>query len=183
MFDNYSYKKKFQALLVIFIMLSVAAYKRSFNNLFQVIGENKTLSAKADEINKKANNTDGLMQDIAYLDKIIGKEGVTKEMVQQGIVGFASEKEPGVSINDLQPIHVFSDENYSVITNQLDVTGNSNQLIQLGYDFEKEFNFSRLVSMNFYTTRKNDNPAVLHLKMIFQNYEIATMPMNEDKNE
>lgn len=171
MFENYSYKIKCTALIVVFLMLSITAYKRSFHTLFQVISEYKVLSAKADDINKKANNTDGLIRDIAYLDKIIGKEGITKEMVQQGIVSFASEKHPQVSINDLQPIHVFPDDNYTIITNQLDVTGNSNQLLQLGYDFEKEFNFSRMVSMNFYIAKKNNKSDVLHLKMIFQNYE------------
>lgn len=175
MFENYSYKKKFTALLIVFLMLSITAYKRSFSTLFKVIGEYKTLAIKADAINNKANNSDQLIRENAYLDNIIGKEGITKEMAQQEIIGFAAQKNPQVSINDLQPIHIFSDENYNIITNQLDVTGNSNQLLQLGYDFEKEFSFSRIVSMNFYTIKKNGKPELLHLKMIFQNYEIATI--------
>ncbi|TGD56843.1 hypothetical protein [Flavobacterium humi] len=170
MFEQYSYKKKCMALAVIFVMLSITAYKRSFKTLLEVIGEHRTLTAKVDDLNKKASNANGLMEDVAYLDKIIGKEGTSKEMVQQGLVSFASQK-PNVSIHDLQPIHVFSDENYTIATNQLDVTGGANQLLQLGYDFEKNFNLSRMVSMDFYTTKKNNNDEVLHLKMIFQNYE------------
>jgi hypothetical protein len=169
MFDQYSYKKKFMALVLIFVMLSITAYKRSFSTLFQTISEYKTLSSKIDELNKKASNTNGLIKDVAYLDKIIGKEGTTKEMIQQGIVSFASE----ISIHEVQPIHVFLDENYTIITNQLDVTGGANQLLQLGYDFEKKFELSRITSMNFYTTKNNNKSEVLHLKMIFQNYEIA----------
>ena len=171
MFENYSYKKKFTALIAIFLMLSITAYKRSFHSLFQVMEEYKELSEKVDDINKKANNTDGLLRDIAYLDKVIGKEGITKEMAQQGIVSFATKNNAQISINDVQPIHVFSDDNYRIITNQLDVTGNSNQLLQLAYDFEKQFDLSRIVSMNFHTTKKNNEFEVLHLKMIFQNYE------------
>lgn len=171
MFENYSYKKKFTALIAIFLMLSITAYKRSFHSLFQVMEEYKELSEKVDDINKKANNTDGLLRDIAYLDKVIGKEGITKEMAQQGIVSFATKNHAHISINNVQPIHVFSDDNYRIITNQLDVTGNSNQLLQLAYDFEKQFDLSRIVSMNFYTTKKNNKFEVLHLKMIFQNYE------------
>lgn len=171
MFDNYSYKKKFTALIVIFFMLSITAYKRSFHALFQVINEYQILSEKVDDINKKANNMEGLIRDIAYLDKIIGKEGITKEMAQQGIVGFATKKHPQISINDLQPIHIFSDDNYRIVTNQIDITGNADQLLRLGYDFEKEFDFSRIVGMNFYTIKKNNKFEILHLKMIFQNYE------------
>lgn len=54
MFENYSYKQKFYALIVLFFMLSVTAYKRSFRALFDVVCEYKTLSKKADDINKKA---------------------------------------------------------------------------------------------------------------------------------
>ncbi|OXA99542.1 hypothetical protein [Flavobacterium pectinovorum] len=171
MFENYSYKKKFMVLLLVFVMLLITAYKRSFHNLFQVIHEYKTLSEKTNDINKKANNTEKLTKEINYLDRVIGKEGITKEMVQQGIISFASTEDPKISINDLQSSHVFSDENYRIISNQLDVTGNCNQLLALGYGFEKKFDYSRIVSMNFYTTKKNNTSEVLHLKMIFQNYE------------
>ncbi|PKB18323.1 hypothetical protein [Flavobacterium sp. 5] len=171
MFENYSHKQKFHALIIVFFMLSITAYKRSFHTLYEVITEYHTLSKKAEDINRKAKNTNSLNKDIAYLDKIMGKEGVSKEMVQQGIVSFASENSRGISISDLKPIHDFQEDNYHIITNQLDVTGNSNQLLKLTYDFEKKFDFSRIVSMNFYTAKKNNKSEVLHLKMIFQNYE------------
>lgn len=171
MFENYSYKQKFYALIGLFFILSITAYKRSFHALFEVVTEYSTFSKKADDINKKAKNTNGLTKDIAYLNKIIGKEDVTKEMVQQGIVSFASENAPEVSISDLKPIHDFPEDDYHIITNQLDVTGNSNQLLKLAHNFEEKFDISRLVSMNFYTTKKNNKSEVLHLKMIFQNYE------------
>ncbi|WP_281635429.1 hypothetical protein [Flavobacterium marginilacus] len=171
MFENYSYKQKFHALIVIFFMVSITAYKRSFCTLYEVISEYRTLSKTVDDINKKAKNTSGLNKDISYLDKIMGKEGVSKEMVQQGIISFASENSREISINDLKPIHDFLEDDYHIITNQLDVTGNSNQLLKLTYDFEKSFNLSRIVSMNFYTAKKNNKSEILHLKMIFQNYE------------
>ncbi|WP_431244365.1 hypothetical protein ACQ9BO_08640 [Flavobacterium sp. P21] len=153
MFENYSYKQKFHALIVIFFMLSITAYKRSFHTLFEVVSEYHMLSKKADDINKKAKNTGTLKNDVEYLDRIIGKEGVTKEMVQQGIIGFATTNS-GASINDLKPIHDYPEADYHIITNQLDVTGNANQLLDLAYNFEKNFNYSRMVSQNFYTTKK-----------------------------
>lgn len=170
MFENYSYKQKFYALGIVFLMLSITAYKRSFHTLFEVVSEYRVLSKKADDISRKAKNTGTLKNDVEYLDKIIGKEGVTKEMVQQGIIGFASSNS-GISINDLKPIHDFPETDYHIITNQLDVTGNANQLLELAYNFEKKFNYSRMVSQSFYTTKKNNKSEVLHLKMIFQNYE------------
>jgi len=170
MFENYSYKQKFYALIIVFFMLSITAYKRSFHTLFEVVSEYRMLSKKADDINKKAKSNGTLRNDVEYLNRIIGKEGVTKEMVQQGIIGFASATQ-GVSINDLKPIHDYAETDYHIITNQLDVTGNANQLLELAYNFEKKFDYSRMVSQNFYITKKNNKSEVLHLKMIFQNYE------------
>jgi hypothetical protein len=171
MFDQYSYKQKFSALLIIFFMLAITAYKRSFSQLIQTYKEHKLLSEKVNDFNKKSNKLDALTKDVALMDRVIGKAGESKEVIQQEIISFASEKHPEVSINDLQPIHVFSDDDYKIVTNQLDVTGNANQLLRLAYDFEKEFSYSRIVSMNYYTTKKNNKTEVLHLKMIFQNYE------------
>ena len=171
MFEAYSYKKKFLALLAVFVMLSITAYKRSFHTLFQVLEEYEVLAAKDQEFNAKKNNVDALQKEIAYLDQTIGKEGISKEEMQQGIVSFATGKNPQISISDLQPIHLFSEDNYTIITNQLDITGNVNQLLKVSYDFEKNFNLSRLVSMNFYRTKSTNKTEVLHLKMIFQNYE------------
>lgn len=170
MFDKYSYKQKCLALCIVFFMLLATAYKRSFSMLIEAIKENKTLSKTTEEFDKKSNNFDRLSREIALLDKTIGEEGVSKEKVQQSIVSFISENHPQVSINDLQPIHVFSDENYKITTNQLDVTGGVNQLLKLGYDFEKQFKLSRIVSMNFYKAKQNKSE-ILHLKIIFQNYE------------
>jgi hypothetical protein len=171
MFENYSYKQKFYALVIIFIMLSITAYKRSFHTLFEVVSEYRTLSKRSDVIFKKTKNTGTLRNDVDYLDKIIGKEGVTKEMVQQGIISFASTNSTNISINDLKAIHDFPEDDYHIITNQLDVTGNANNLLALAYNFEKNFNYSRMISLNFYTTKKNNKSNVLHLNMIFQNYE------------
>ncbi len=169
MFEQYTYKKKFIALGLVFVMLCITAYKRSFSTLVEVIKENKELTNNVEQLNQKAKNSDKLTQEVAALDKLIGKEGMQSQEVQQQIVNFATNK-ANVSISDLQPIHTADDGNYVISTNQIDVTGNVNQLLQLGYTFEKDFDLSRLASMNFYTTKKNNKIEVLHLKMIFQNY-------------
>ena len=171
MFEKYSYKKKFLALLVLTFVIAITAYKRSFSTLIQIIKEHNALSEKIEDINRKASSSTNLAEEVAYLDRIIGKEGISKEAIQQEIVNFTSKRHPKVSINVLEPIHLFPDENHTIITNQIDVTGNVNQLLQLGYDFEKNFSDSRIVNMHFYTTKKNNKIDLLHFKLIFQNYE------------
>lgn len=170
MFEQYSYKQKCIALIVLFCLLSATAWKRSFGPLYQLIVENRNLAAENRNVNKKTGSFAELTADNQKLDRIIGKEGVSKEKIQQEIVNFV-EQNSDASINELQPVHTFSDANFRIVTNQLDITGNANSLLRLGYDFEKNFRYSRVVSLNFYTTQKNNDTKQLHLKIIFQNYE------------
>lgn len=170
MFKQYSYKQKFVVLLLVFVMLSITAYKRSFSTLFQVIQENNKLSNQINQLKGKAKNTDKLMYEVATLDRIIGKEGLEPQEVQQKIVNFVTSN-GNVSIYDLQPIHYATDGNYEINTNQIDVTGNVNQLLQVCYNFENEFDYSRLSSINLSKNKKNSKIEKLHMTMIFQNYK------------
>lgn len=170
MFNNYSYKTKFKALIVIFCLLGLTAYRRSFSTLLAVISENKNLNEKVSTVTENSKNLRELTAELNSIDKVIGKEGIVKEKIQQDIIDFATQH-GGISIHNLQSIHEYSDQNHIVYTNQLDITGDLNQLLSLSYKFEKEFTQSRLVSLNYYTAKKNNNTSVLHLKMIFQNYE------------
>ena len=171
MFNQYTYKQKFTALLIVFCMLLVTAYKRSFSQLITSYSEYKTLSEKANEFNSKSKQFGKLTTDVASLDQIIGKGGKPKEIIQQEIISFIANKHSEVAINTIQPIHLFNDQSFAVVTNIIDLTGNSNQLLQTAYDFENNFNTSKIVSLQFYTEKKSDKEEKLHLKLIFQNYE------------
>jgi hypothetical protein len=173
MFEQYTYKQKSIALVVVFLMLSYTAYKRSFKNLIEVYGENKELTKRSNDIASKSKNLDILSMEIASYDKYLGNQNIARDVVQQEVIAFSTQHE-GISINDLQAIHAFEGENYSIYTNQLDVTGNINDLLKLAYDFETKFNFSRVVSTNYYTVKKNNANEILHLKILFQNYQMKS---------
>lgn len=171
MFEQYTYKQKCIALIVIFFMLSYTAYKRSFKNLIEVYKESTELTKLSNDIASKSKNLELLSMEIASYDKYLGNQNIARDIVQQEIIAFATQHD-GVSINDLQAIHTFEGENYTIYTNQLDATGNINSLLKLGYDFETKFNYSRVVSTNYYTVKKNNSNEILHLKVLFQNYEM-----------
>lgn len=171
MFKQYSYKLKFKFLIVFFIILSITAYKRSFSNLILLYKENRTLKEKKALMNNQTPNIKALTNEVAGLDKLIGKEGVEKEKIQQEIIDFLVKNGSGISINDLQPIHNFIYDDYQVYTYQIDLTGGYNQLLDITYKFEKQFDYSKIISLAFYTDKKNSKKETLHLKLIFQNYE------------
>lgn len=169
MFDSYTYRQKCAGLVIVTVVLSGAAYKRSFGPLMEVISENNKLVSKAENFGSNYKSVEELSRELAVIDRTLGKKDVTKEEIQQGIISFTAKHE-GVSISRLYPMHVFQNENYSIITSQLDITGSAQDLLVVGYAFEKEFALSRTVSLDFYKEKKNKSE-VLHLKIIFQNYE------------
>ena len=170
MFESYSYKKKFVALILIFCMLSVAAYRRSFKSLIEAYKENRELKELSNSIKSKTDNIDGLRNKVYQYDKFLGNQNVSNDVIQQEIISFSTYHK-GILIHELETTHVFEKENYRILTNQLDVIGNINDLLKLTYDFETKFSFSRVISMNFYVKKKSNSSEELHLKIIFQNYE------------
>lgn len=171
MFDQYSYKIKFRALIGVSILLACAAYKRSFGPLKEVVRQHSELSGKLAAMGSVAQDKGILEQDMSMLDRLIGKQDAQKEEVQQGIVAFVSKSGNHISFNNLQSIHEFHDEQYIVYTYQLDMTGQYNDLLKMLYDFEKHFDYSKVVSVHFFAEKKNNIAEKLHLNITFQNYE------------
>ena len=118
----------------------------------------------------KTDNIDDLRNKVFQYDKFLGNQNVSNDVIQQEIISYSTSHK-GISIHELETTHVFEKENYRVLTNQLDVIGNINELLKLTYDFETKFSFSRVISVNFYVKKKNNSSEELHLKIIFQNYE------------
>lgn len=171
MFEQYTYKQKTLALLIIFVMLGITAYKRSFKNLIAVYSENKELAKLSEEIKRKSVSLEKLSKEIAQYDNYLGTQNIASDIVQQEIVNFATHHN-GISINSMQSIHTFEGDDYKAYTHQLDVTGDLNNLLQLVYDFETTFNFSRVVSTHFYKVKKSNTTEQLHVRILFQNYEM-----------
>ncbi|AEW86797.1 hypothetical protein B0A78_11565 [Flavobacterium columnare NBRC 100251 = ATCC 23463] len=171
MFNQYTFKQKFKALIFVFFLLLITAYKRSFSPLMDSYGEYKTLKAKTQEINSKSSGVKKLNEEVTKLDLLIGKSEKEKEVIQQEIIDFVTKNHPEVTIHTIQPIHFFKEEHFSVITNTIVLSGTTNQLLKTAYNFENQFESSKLISLHFFTEKKNDKEEKLYLKLIFQNYE------------
>ncbi|WNM19458.1 hypothetical protein [Flavobacterium capsici] len=171
MFNQYTFKTKVKFLGILFLMLSVASYRRSFSNLIDLYKENSMLTEKKSTMNSQSSNIYVLQKDVKDLDKLIGKIGVEKENIQQKIIDFSVKNGKKLEINSIQTIHESRQNDYLVYTYQIDLTGNYNNLLELTYEFEKKFEYSKIVSTKFYTENKNNKKEILHLNLIFQNYE------------
>ncbi|WP_452223483.1 hypothetical protein [Lacinutrix chionoecetis] len=172
MFNNISYKKKFFALIMIGVVLSISAYKRSFSLTIDSYKESKSLIERLDYINVSSNSVSILDKEIQFLNNLIGEDNIEPELVQQEILNFVTNSSPSVSVINIEEVHSAIDNDFNIYSNQLTLEGAFEDLLETVYSFEKEFVYSRLVNVSFFKkkdfkTRKEK----LYSKIIFQNYE------------
>ena len=171
MFENFTYKQKLIGLGVLTVLLFFVANKRSFNITKQAYKQAKELNEKFDYVSKSSANVLEIQDELALYDKIIGIKGVAPEDVQQNILDFTTSFAE-INVFGMEEIHFAESNGFTIITNQLILEGEYNNLIEVIYEFEKKFEYSNVVSVSFlkereYKTRKNK----LRVKIIFQNYE------------
>lgn len=174
MFTNLSYKQKFFAIIVGFVLLTMACYKKTYKHMFAARTELKNVEQKLSNTNNSYNELFSLKNEIQILDDLIGGHSVDPEGVQQKILDFISNTKLNVNIISIEDVHLFSDSEFLIYSNQVELEGSYTNLINLLYETEKNFKNSRVVSSKFYSKKKyNTNKQKLFLKIILQNYEKA----------
>lgn len=172
MFENLSYKKKFFAVLILLVVMGITAYKRSFSMTIDaatLLEESRQKLAKVSNSQQRITN---LVKDVAYLDKIIGKEVANPDIVQQEILNTFTDLNSNAELVKLEEIHKASDAYFNVYSNRLILSGSFNDLLKTTYNYEKEFDFSRVVSIQFYIKKEpRTRKKKLFEQIIFQNYE------------
>lgn len=172
MFKTVPYKRKFIIVVIGFVILLLAAYKKNFKNIFEIRNQINHLDQKLNTVDGSYNQIFFLKNEIAQLNDLIGGQTKAPELVQQLILDFITNTGLKINIHDIKDPHVFSDNEFTVYTNVLDIEGDYNTLLQLLYTIEKDFAASKVVSTEFYTEKNyRYNTKKLFLKLILQNYE------------
>ena len=171
MFDNISYKKKLIGLLVLFVVMLLAANKRSFRATRTAYHQMNEIRSQLEYLQTSAIDSRHLETQLALYDNAIGKQNVEWDMVQQSILEFATQFE-SVAVDGLSETHLSASNGFEVITYQLTLEGSFYTLTNAIYAYERQFKMSKLVSVN-YTKEKsyNDRKDKLKVQLIFQNYE------------
>ena len=172
MFEKLTYKQKIVALFAIILMLSIAAYKRSFKLTINAYNQYQELVEKSNYINSSTSNIKELDAEIIFLDNLLGKDGMEPQLVQQEILDFISQKNSTVDIEYIDEIHKASDNKFIIYSNQLIIKGAFIDLLNMIYSFEKNFPYSRIVNVSFFKKKNSSTRKIeLYAKIIFQNYE------------
>lgn len=174
MFKNLTYKQKFYISILGFVLLSMAAYKKTFKHIIVAKDELNLVEEKLLTSNNSYNLINILKNEVTNLDFMIGGQSEHPELVQKKLLDFISESEFDVDIVAIEDVHHSVDNGFKIFSNQLELEGTYESLVQILYDCEKNFMDSRIVSAQLYSKKNyRTNTKNLFLKLIFQNYEKA----------
>ena len=172
MFKNLTYKQKFYAIIIGFILLFMASYKKSYKH---TIAAKRKVSYVEQKLLSSENSLNDLYQlnnKISSLDNIIGGQRLNPEQVQQKILDFITKHKFKVNVVSIEEAHLFLDNEFLIYSNQIELGGTYQNLIQTLYKIEKSFKNSRVVSTQLYSKKNyRTNSKKLFLKIILQNYE------------
>jgi hypothetical protein len=171
MFQNLSYKQKSFFLILVLALLIATATKRCFYPLFCLIKENKNLKQQQYNIKLGSEKLKNLTGEIAAMELLVGKNMSDGVNVQKSILDFIISKHQKLSITNLGQEHIWINGDMTIKTNQIELTGNLDELIGVVFECEKQFQDSRVVSSCFFLKKENEEKKILCLKIIFQNYE------------
>lgn len=171
-FDKYSYKQKNYALLLLGVLLLAVAYKRAFKTTFETLNAKTDIELKIEQAKYATTNVKQVQKSLQQLNKLIGKENVTVEKVQQGFLNFFARKSQGISVFQIDEVLNYKHPDFTILTHRIVLKGNFIQTLKFIYELEKDFDLAKLVNVSFeYKKMNSDQPEDLYTVLLLQNYE------------
>lgn len=174
LFQKYTYRQKKLALVVIFVLLAAAAYKRSFSITLQQLALNSELQIKRAEAETSIDRLKTKQNELKLINQIVGQENVPNERVQQKFLSFFDEKSNNLSVERMEEVYTFDHPDYTINTNLITIKGDYLNTVKFIYNLEKNFTFARIVSSNLQLkTNRTLQKSELHTTILLQNFSKA----------
>ncbi len=173
MFDKINFKEKRILIILVLVLLFFATYKKLYKPTFRTVNTYLKLKNKKLDSTQLKNNIVVLKQELDNINRVLGNS-VDDNLIQQKILNFASKQSDSLKVNimSLGKQHIYKTNDIAIYSNFLEIEGSYNNILKTIYAFEKQFQNSKINSINLYTkkdnrTRKNK----LYAKVLFQNFK------------
>ncbi len=171
LFEKYSYKQKNLALLIIAVLLFAASYKRAFSKTIELNGYINELEIKKQEALDSQKEIRLLQKDVARLNRLLGKENVSVEEVQQGFLNFLAKKSPKIQVKQIDEVYGFEHPDFKINTFKIELRADFISVLKFIYALEGSFDDARLI--HFKMSSEKDpvtNKIDLTTTLLIQNY-------------
>lgn len=171
LFEKYSYKQKNFALLVIAVLLFAVSYKRAFSKTIETNTYINELEIRKQEALNSQKEIRQLQKNVAQLNKLLGKENVSVEQVQQGFLNFLARKSSKLQVKQIDEVYGFEHPDFKINTFKIELQGDFISVLKFINELEKSFDDARLI--HFEMNSEKDlvtNKTDLTTTLLIQNY-------------
>jgi hypothetical protein len=172
LFEKYSYKQKNFALLILSVLLFAAAYKRSFKTTIETRAYIEELEQKQALALQSQQEIKRLQIEINQINRILGKEHISIEQVQQGFLNFFAAKSSACIVNQMEEVYTFQHPDFTINTYRIDLKGDFISILRFINQFERHFENARLIHTQFENSKNAESgKKELITTLLIQNYE------------
>ncbi len=173
MFDKLTYKQKNYGLLLIFILLAMVSYKRSFILSINLNKEINQQELQKLDIQHSGKKKELLTLEIQQINKNLGKTDESSDKVQQELLREISDfpASYGLTIESINQTHLYTSVDYKILTNEVLIEGNFKGLVRAINHLERKFEYARIINTDIYKTKDHgDKKSKVYAKVLFQHY-------------
>ncbi|MDF3026956.1 MAG: hypothetical protein K0S23_1263 [Fluviicola sp.] len=171
LFEKYSYKQKNLALLIIAVLLFAVSYKRAFSKTIETNSYINELEIKKLEALNSQKEIQILQKQVAQLNKLLGKENVSVEEVQQGFLNFLARKSPRISVKQIDEVYGFEHPDFKINTFKIELKGDFISILKFINTLEQSFDDARLIHFQMSSEKDPVTGKIdLTTTLLIQNY-------------
>lgn len=171
-FEQYSYKQKNYALMILAVLLVAVSYKRAFKQTVETVAYKHELEAKIAQAKNAKYEIGFTKKQISHLNKLLGKENITVEKVQQGFLNFLERKSAGIIVYQVDEVLNFKHPDFSINTHKIILKGNFINTLKFIYQLEHNFDLAKLIEVSFEYKKYNaEESEQLYTTLLLQNYQ------------
>jgi hypothetical protein len=171
LFDKYSYKQKNFALIILAVLLLAASYKRSFKTTIETLQYKSELKQKKEEALMSSMHVRQLHQEISIINKMLGKENVPIEKVQQGFLNFFARNSKHQSVQQIDEVYTFKHPDFSINTYRIDLKGDFLHALKFIHAMEWNFEEARLIHIHYKLKKDLQSGSQdVYTTLLLQNY-------------
>ncbi|WP_300661792.1 hypothetical protein, partial [Fluviicola sp.] len=147
------------------------SYKRAFSKTIETNSYINELEIKKQEALNSQKEIRELQKNVAQLNKLLGKENVSVEQVQQGFLNFLALKSSKIEVKQIDEVYGFEHPDFKINTFKIELQGDFIPVLRFINELEKSFDDARLI--HFEMNSEKDlvtNKTDLTTTLLIQNY-------------
>ena len=172
MLERLSYKHKNYLLVAGLLILGVVVWKSAIRKTLDVRAECENLQIQLAKSQDAPAQLAFFRQRLSDLDALVGKGGAEASLAQQELLERVSDycTEHRMTLKAFPESHEYTENEYAIVTNKVEVEGDFVDLVKLVYELEQKYTAARISSTQFYSKKNLKTKKVkLYALIYFQN--------------